>query len=492
MKIKIFFPLCLLSLLGSLSGEFAWPQQLSVDVHSSNDLVNAAFAWAKHQALAYVRSGSDSIGPWYEAALPGRNAFCMRDVSHQTTGASALALFDANRNMLSRFATSAAASRNWAGYWEIDSKGLPSSFDYRSDDDFWFNLPANFDVLDAIVRMFRWTGDDFYPSNPRLQIFFRKTLTDYIAQWQLRPGNILSRPRIANQRLARGQFVASRGIPSYLEGPKDFNVGTDLLSAEYRAIRSYREIAATPEDKNLAARLQPTADAIQQILETAAWSPQHHFYAVLKSGKNGSGSADTYVLYFDAAKNPDHIRDALDFVSNPAYWKTVNIEEESYVPLVLFRYGRTGAAWRVLLDLSAPGKARREYPEVSYAVIAALISGAMGIEPAHAGDPFDVQTIPQPIAKSDVLSAASLRIRSNTIDITHTGSGSTLFANKKGPAIVWKAAFLGTFDQLNINGRSQRAQHGSLPGGTPISWVIVSVPPAASIQVSGVRRENRE
>ena len=31
-----------------------------------------------------------------------------------------------------------------------------------SDDDFWFNLPANFDVLDAAVRMWRWTGDDGY------------------------------------------------------------------------------------------------------------------------------------------------------------------------------------------------------------------------------------------------------------------------------------------------------------------------------------------
>src|SRR5438874_10683912 len=47
--------------------------------HSSNAALNASFAWAKQQALAYVRPGRDSIGPWYEAALPGRNAFCMRD-----------------------------------------------------------------------------------------------------------------------------------------------------------------------------------------------------------------------------------------------------------------------------------------------------------------------------------------------------------------------------------------------------------------------------
>ena len=487
MKIEITLVLCwCLSALST--GPAGTAQQASsrsdLDFHSSNAPVDAAFAWAKQQAKAYVRTESE-IGPWYEAALPGRNAFCMRDVAHQTTGAAALGLFAANRNMLTRFAASAAASRNWAAFWEIDGKGMPSRFDYRSDDDFWFNLPANFDVLYAAVRMWHWTGDDFYQSDPRLQVFFRKTLTDYMTQWQLQPEMILTRPRIANGRLAKGEFVASRGIPSYFESPKKFNVGSDLLAAEFRAIRSYQEIAALPEDKDLAAHLQPAADAIQHILETVAWSPQqHHFYAVTEGGQHGYGSADTYVLYFDAAKSPQHIRGALDFISDPAYWKTINIEEESYVPLVLFRYGRTEAAWRVLLDLAAPGKARREYPEVSYAVIAALISGAMGIEAAHARDVFDVQTIAQPMTKSDTMSVFSLQIKNNVVDVANMGDTRTLFTNRKGSAIRWKAAFTGDRAQLKVEGRWRRAEHGVMPGGVPISWVILSVPPGSTITVS--------
>ena len=51
----------------------------------------ARFQWAKRQALAYAFD-DDPVGPWYEAALPGREAFCMRDVSHQATGAHALGL----------------------------------------------------------------------------------------------------------------------------------------------------------------------------------------------------------------------------------------------------------------------------------------------------------------------------------------------------------------------------------------------------------------
>lgn len=457
----------------------------SLEFHSSNAALNASFAWAKRQALAYVRPGSSQIGPWYEAALPGRNAFCMRDVSHQTQGAAALGLFAANRNMLDRFAFSAAPSRNWAGYWEIDSDGHASNADYRSDDDFWFNLPANFDVVDAIVRMWQWTGDGSYRNDPRLREFFRKTFTDYMTQWQLQPDTILARPRIANRRLEKGQFVDSRGIPSYSEGSKDFIVGADLLAAEYRAIRSYQEIAATPADKKLAAELQKTADAIQHILETVAWSPeQGHFNGMIQQGSHGYGSADTMALYFGAVRDEEHLRGALDYVANIEYWKTINIEEESYVPVVLFRYGRSDVAYQVLLDLSDPAKPRREYPEVSYAVIAGLVSGAMGIEPAHAGAAYDVQSLPQPMTKGADLSLASLAVRGNVLDLTQRGDTTQRLMNRKGPAVRWKAEFPGTEERLMVDGKFTHAQHETLPGGKQVSWTIVSVSPGVSITVS--------
>jgi hypothetical protein len=478
--------LCVLSSV--LSGQALAQEAASLcsfDFHSSNASLNETFRWAKQQALAYLRTGPDSIGPWYEAALPGRNAFCMRDVSHQAQGAAALGLFEANHNMLHRFADSTAASRNWAAYWEIDGNGMPSSADYHSDTDFWFNLPANFDVLDAIVRMWRWTGDDSYRDDARFQLFFRETLTDYIAQWQLQPETILERPRIANQRQANGEFVSSRGIPSYTEGPKNFIFGADLLAAEYRAILSYKEIAAKPEDKKLAARMQKTADAIQRILETVAWSQQgHHFNGVIQKGRSGFGSGDTLALYFDAVKDPEHIRGALDYVSDPAYWKTINIEEESYVPLVLFRDGRTDAAYRVLLDMAVPGKPRREYPEVSYAIIASLICGAMGIEPSHTGDAYDVRTLSQPMTRMDDLIVTSLRMKGNVLDVSHTADASTRFLNRKGPAIRWRAAFGGTVSNLRVDGRSVRAEHGLLARGIHISWTTITVLPGSSVTVS--------
>lgn len=130
----------------------------SLQLESSDPKLVQAFQWAKSQALAYAHDHSDPVGPWYEAALPGRDSFCMRDVSHQTTGAAALGLYPENRNMLKRFAAAVSPDRDWAGYWEIDKLGQPSAADYRNDKNFWYNLPANFDLLDSIVRMWRWTG----------------------------------------------------------------------------------------------------------------------------------------------------------------------------------------------------------------------------------------------------------------------------------------------------------------------------------------------
>lgn len=451
---------------------------------SSIPWLTQSFAWAKSQALAYSRPGSKTMGSWYEAALPGRNAFCMRDVSHQTEGAAALGLYTANRNVLGLFAQSVAESRDWAAYWEIDGEGHPSSADYISDNDFWFNLPANFDVLDASVRMWRWTGDDSYRNDPAFQRFFRTTMSDYIQAWQLASGKILNRPRIANQRQAKGRFVQSRGIPSYTEGAKDFIFGTDLLAAEYRAIRSFNDIA-NANDKALAQKMQPEADAIQSLLERIGWSEQgHHYFGTIHKDRTGSGSGDTMVLYFSAAKDTSHIRGALDYVSSPTYWKQINIEEESYVPLTLFRYGRNEAAYQILADISSPQKNRREYPEVSYAVIEAIVSGVMSLSPGPMGGDYDISTFPRLPTDHDQATLTGVSIRQNQLDITQTGTSSTRLKNASGPTLRWRAAFPGNLHHLSVDGKSISAKQSTTAEGLAISWTEITVVPGATVVVS--------
>lgn len=451
---------------------------------SSNASLELSFRWAKQQALAYVRPASGAMGPWYEAALPGRNAFCMRDVSHQTEGAAALGLYAANRNMLDLFARSIAKSRDWAAFWEIDGEGYPSSADYVSDTDFFFDLPANFDVLDAATRMWRWTGDDGYRNDPQFQRFFRITMSDYMRAWQLQPDAILTRPPISNPRQTQGHFVHYRGFPGYIEDSKGFIFGADLLASEYRAILSFQEIAPTTADRKLAQQMQPAANAILDLLERVAWSDsQQHYLGTIHKDLSGSGSGDALVLYFGAAKDPAHLRGALDYLSSPKYWKHINIETESYLPLTLFRYGRTSAAYQILGDLSSPQKKRREYPEVSYAVIAALVSGVMGVEPSHSIDPFDVRTLSS-LPATDRATLSGLVIRGNHLEITHIGQSQTSLKNDSGPPLRWRAALPGRVDRFLVDGKPVAANYATLPGGATISWVDVTVSPSGTVTVS--------
>jgi hypothetical protein len=337
--------------------------------------------------------------------------------------------------------------------------------------------------------MWRWTGDDTYRDDPRFREFFRRTVTDYVTRWQLQPEKILHRPRIANQRLETGRFVDSRGIPSYTEGPKGFIFGADLLAAEYRALRSFQEIAVTPQDKALAASAQSVADKIQQLLERVAWSQsQQHYLGVIRQDESGFESGDVMTLYFGAAKDPDHLRGALDYISSPKYWQKINIEEESYAPLLLFRYGRTEPAYHILFDLGRPEKPRREYPEVSYAVIAALVGGTMGVAPSRSGEPFDVQTLAQLPNAGDDASLQSLPFRNNLLDIKHTGSLSSSLSNRSGPALRWQAVFQGTVRQLKVDGKAVLARHDTLPGGMAISSVTATVSPGATVIVSRMEK----
>lgn len=455
---------------------------------SSDKKLVQAFQWAKSRALTYAHDGSDPVGPWYEAALPGRDAFCMRDVSHQTTGAAALGLYPQNHNMLQRFAAAVSPARDWAGYWEIDKFGHPSIADYVSDNDFWYNLPANFDLLDSIVRMWRWTGDNTYVNNPSFQRFFKSTATAYVDKWDLQPDRILKRPRLMNRRLSEGKFVQARGIPSYTEGETNFNLGTDLLAAEYRAFESLRLVALSRHEARQAQQYENTANKILLLIERKAWSEKdHHFMGFFSQDGSTHGSGDAMVLYFGATKDSHHIRAALSHIESAEYLKSIGIEEESYLAQIFYRYGENDAAYARLMDLTRPDKDRRDYPEVSFSVIGAIVTGMMGIDvvdEGNSGRPL-IQSIARLRKGSDRATLTGVRIRENLIDLQHIEGRSSALTNRSGPILHWQAAFQGKVPFLIVNGHPVRTKESFDPGLAPIiSWIVTDVPPGATVVVS--------
>src|SRR5258708_20217098 len=117
LKYKAVFTLFILCMF-SFSHAFA--QEKGVVFTSSDKDLERAFKWAKETALHYKGKAADPAGPWYESALPPRDAFCMRDVSHQCIGAEILGLSRENSNMFNLFASNVSASKNWCSYCEIN------------------------------------------------------------------------------------------------------------------------------------------------------------------------------------------------------------------------------------------------------------------------------------------------------------------------------------------------------------------------------------
>jgi hypothetical protein len=486
MKFRNTLLCSVLSIAAATSGR-ASPTTSELTFECTDKKLEATFAWAKSQALAYAHEGNDPVGPWYDAALPGRSAFCMRDVAHQVNGAAALGLNAANLNMLRRFAAAVAPERDWAGYWEIDVTGNPAPIDYVNDQDFWYNLPANFDILDAVFRMWLWTGDDAYVNDPAFKRFFETTSNEYVTAWQLQPQQMLSRPRIVNRHLSSGRFIDKRGIPGYDEGQGTFNLGVDLLAAEYRAFMDLAYLAERNGHRQLQQVHLQAALQISGLIEKYAWSPQErHYYGLLSSDGAGQSSGDLFVLRFGATRDAARIRNALDHLKSPAYLKSINIELESYLPQVFFTYGQSAPAYDRIFALSDLARERREYPEVSFAVVDSIVTGVMGInvQLAMGQSVPTIQTTSRLLHKKERATIAGVHIQGGLINVTHVGQERSSFRNRTDKTLRWKASFPGAQAELLIDGDAAHATIDHNVDSHPTSSVTVDVPPGCEKTVS--------
>ncbi len=451
----------------------------ALQLKTSDPRLAAAFAWAKDQALDYVfPSGiyGDPAGDWYEAALPGRFAFCMRDVSHQAAGAHVLGLAAFNLNMLRKFAAGIAASRGYASYWEIDKWNRPAPVDYKSDADFWYNLPANFDVLDACWRQYRWTGDRTYLEDGDFLRFYRRSVTSYIEAWDN------DRDGVPDHRPADG----NRGLGSYDEGPLSDRTafGADLLAAQARAFLSYAAILARRGEPAEAAAFESRASSLREVFRRDWWDPGGGRFAWLKleGGK----------LHFDDLIWPAVFPLYFGFLEpGPARRKTINrllerqpegIETESYLPEIFYRYGEDEAAYAAILGLSDPAKKRREYPEVSFALLGAIAAGTMGFEPDASFRRLETRSFLT--AATAWAELAGVPVFGNVVTVRHEGRSRTEMTNTAGPAFVWRAVFEGRWRELLVDGRRREAARGIDEAGRDISWVTVEIPPGRNLVVS--------
>ncbi len=405
-----------------------------VDLDSSDARLVRNFRGAKQRAMGYVYTG-DPVGDWYDSTAGNRYAFCMRDVSHQSTGAAVLGLTGHTRNMLRRFAESISSQRDWCGFWEINKDGFPSPMDYKDDADFWYCLPANFDLLQACYRQFLWTNDSSY-FDASFSNFYDRTVTSYVEAWDRDHDGVIESPMKPRRR----------GMGSYYQEDPLAMVGADMLAAQYTGYLAYAAIQELKGgvgslSSKLAAQYREKANALRIRYNTEWWNPQmgRYYSAILPNRKfNPEYVADSnaFALLFGLSEEGLKTEASLDALEKikPPFNQT-----RSYFPEILYRYGRNESAYQFLLELTDAEFKARGMPEISFAAVGVTATGLMGIS---ADAPHNaVESCPRLPKDVERVKLSHVPILGNEISVLHRGLTDTTLTNESGPLIQWRINF---------------------------------------------------
>ena len=438
---------------------------------TSDSLLAARFQWASQQALAYVHHGEDPAGKWYEAALPGREAFCMRDVSHQSVGAHYLGLAAHTKNMLFKFADNIDISRDWCSYWEINRYDQPAPVDYANDDEFWYNLPGSFDVLNACWKQYNLTADIEYLQDATFINYYQRTMTDYVKAWDLGVDIIMERDRFMNLRApldSSNSFHYSRGLPSYGEGnPLELYLGADLLCLEFQAFTAFGNILKVQGRDSETATIFEHARRIGELFNRVWWdSTANSYYSALLTDGTFKSAPSRYVLMSGIAETIQRQRSTLNGLLAQ---QDLNVESQSYLPTIFYKEDEDQRAYDEMMDLSAPDKERREYPEVSYAIVEAVMEGMLGI--GSDAVTRSIYTLPRLTAVTPWVKVERVPMFEGYINLTHYGNSQTMLENQTDSTITWVARFPSGVESLAVNGFSRTSRVGVLPSGKEITQV---------------------
>jgi hypothetical protein len=414
----------------------------TVSFHSSDREIQRGFERVKHQALRWVFEGYP-VGDYYEAALPNREAFCMRDLSHQAAGAEVLGLSRHNRNMLLKIARGISKSRDWCSFWEIDRWDRPCPVDYENDADFWYNLPANFDVLHACWRMYLWTGNRDYLEHPDFDRFYALSTEEYVKTWDHDGDGI---PDTA------GGDYGRRGVAGYDESRfarSKVVTATDTAAAQARAYLSYAEICSLRGRKEQEKIYRHKGNSLLDKLDRGFYSETYAYACGLdkdrqpvygfdeKRGVNISPVAS--LLYWDVIRAPDRLPRLLDRYAEQM--PHVQIEGLSHYPELQWRYGRDAEALDSLRRLMDPTLPRKEYPEASFCTVGAVAAGLMGLQAdARCGR---VATRPG-LAGIEAAELNYVPVLGRLVSVSHRGGASTVFTLESGEALLWRCRFRGS------------------------------------------------
>ncbi len=464
--------------------------QAQVTFKSNNTELTQAFGWAKNKALSFAHNGSDPVGYWYEAALPNREAFCMRDVSHQAIGAQILGLGKHNLNMFQKFAENISEEKDYCSYWEINRYNKPAPVDYQNDKDFWYNLPANFDVIYNAHRLYNWTGDRTYLVHPAFKNFYTLNMNEYVDHWDLGYDQITKRSRAMHNGAAT-RFGSNRGIPTYNEGGRGETIlGIDMSASIVAAYTAYSEILRQAGQSAEANKYLQKAKKEQQFLDQFWWDNEKQQYRSIQYADHtfdyfmveDNQAYLHYLLYYNAIDDQTKIKKLTEeYRSN---FQKLIVELKSYLPIIFYENGYTNLASQMIVDLCSAENKRRDYPENSFTIIEHITRGLMGVEVDASKN--TVYTISRLEAETDWAEMNDIPVLSNKILVKHIGNTKTILTNQAGSSVTWCVRIPGNHEFLFINGAKFKSAQGD-DHGRLYSYCMVDMKKGKTVTVSTVK-----
>ncbi|MFI6479815.1 hypothetical protein ACIBH1_17910 [Nonomuraea sp. NPDC050663] len=343
-------------------------------IDSSSREVVELFEWACERALRWAHPAgvvgvvdADEHHPEgrgtgvylasYWAGYAHRSGFYARDFAHQLVGAHLLGLQEANLAMLRCFAASATEEHGHHPVWAFNFDGSYLAIDYRGPDDFVREAPAVYELVEAGMVAYRWSGDRAFLDDPVLRDFYRDAMA--------------VRPRV-------GGASIFDGVATYNELPGEvLTEAGDMIASEYAAC-----LAVGSVERALALRERFAREW------TGSGAGQVRGFTPEGGPVTGWGRENSWFMPLKGIMAEPHAY--LDYIDEQAWGagRPANVEALTYLPDTFFRHGRLDQGWAWMREIFAmrdlphvAGGRNGDYPEVSFTLVAQVVEGLLGLRP---------------------------------------------------------------------------------------------------------------
>lgn len=474
-----------------------------VVVRSSNKYLEETFNWAAQKQRQFVMTGktgpinvSDNnyegaeqaeYIPSYWAGYYDRTAFYGRDFVHQATGGQIAGLEEENFNMFKAFAEQCTESRGWYTLWALNFDGSPYTVDYKNDNYFVREVPAQFELVEKAYEQYLWSGDKRYIEDETLWNFYTNVMTKYVDSHDANENGVV-------QEVGTGIFD---GSCTYNERGRQVIEAGDAIGSQYQATLAYAAMLNERGEKEESQKWYQKAEELKKYFNEE-WSVSDNMESgyVCAWGPNGEKYSDfsketSWFMPMKLITEPGERNDAyMDFVienlgegigDTNITTEPNNLEAYTYIPDMLFPYNRSDEAWKWMKYITSIKDEPHErpiqgtngdYPEISFTFVSHTIEGMMGVEP-DATNKF-IATVPRLPQEVPDVTANHIDIGDSELSLTHVGNNSSTMTNTVGPDLTWEVRFYGDHNYIKVGEEYVEAQQKDL-NGEVISYVTTTI-----------------